>query len=120
MVFQNPNCPLLKKKTPKEDTPTIKEIDNKILRNKQLQNFKNKVSQYFDNLSSSEDAQFLSASEILENFENHIYEAAFEVAASETRKQPDWFTESKETLIEAIQARNNAFECFIKHPSESS
>jgi hypothetical protein len=117
--FQLPNGPLLKKKTPKEDAPPVQKTDNNILRNKQLQNFKNKVDEFFNNLSP-EESLLLSPSDILDNFEKHIYQAAYDLAASECRKRPDWFTESEETLLEAIQDRNAAFKCFVKHPSETT
>mgnify|MGYP000952593148 CR=1 FL=1 len=60
---------------------------------------------------------FSTPSELLDEFENHIAETAFDVAASETRKRPDWFTEAEQTLIDAIQTRNDAFKKLLKHPS---
>ena len=54
-------------------------------------------------------------SELLDKFENHIAETALDVAASETRNRPEWFTEAEQTLINAIQARNDAFKNFPRH-----
>ena len=85
----------------------MKKIDNNALRNKHVGLFKTKVDEYFDNLS--ETSIFSTPSELLENFEEHITAAALDVAASEVKSRPDWFTEAEEELLNLIEKRNDAF-----------
>ena len=112
------NGPLLKKRPPKSDGMPIKKIDNNALRNKHAGLFKTKVDEYFNNLS--EKVTFLTPSELLENFEDHITTAARDVAASEVKSRPDWFTEAEEDLLNLIEKRNDAFKKYMKHPTEEN
>jgi len=119
--FKLPNGPLLEKKQPKDsdnEKAPIKKIDNNILRNKQFGAFQKKVDEYFDELN--EFSIFSTPSELIENFEDHITAAAFEVATTETKHRADWFTEAEETLLNYIEKRNDAFKNYLKHPTEDN
>ena len=75
-----------KKDEKSEKTLTLK-INNNLLRNKELSNFQKKVDEYFTNLST-EDAIHLPPSELLENFESYIADAAFDVAGTKKETTP--------------------------------
>ena len=119
--FKLISSPILKTKNQekgkKADPIPKKKIDNNILRNKELPNFKKRVEEFFENLSL-QTTMFSTPSELIDEFESHIAEAAFEVAAAETKTRPDWFTEAEQVLIDAIEKRNIAFKNHLKHPSE--
>jgi hypothetical protein len=55
------------------------------------------------------DAIYLTPSDILNNFENHIVMFAKEAATTQTRTRPDWFSQAEHTLVELINKRNEAF-----------
>ncbi len=52
--------------------------------------------------------------ELIQLFENHIVEAAKEVAEKEVTSKPDWFTASEDTLIKLIHIRNEALKNFME------
>jgi len=84
-----------KKKTPENEKnksdidapPPVQKINNNILRNEELPNFQKKINEYFSNLQP-EKAELLSPSELLDEFEEHIVQAAHDVAAREPKKTP--------------------------------
>jgi hypothetical protein len=57
-------------------------------------------------------------SEWLDNLENHIVKKVNEVANTEVKMRPDWFSESEYVLINLINKRNQVFKMFIKQLSE--
>ena len=86
--------PLQKSKSKEEiitDLPI--KLDNTILRNKELTNFKKKLNESFGNLSP-DTASVLSANDLLNKFEEHIVEKATEDAAREVRKRLNWFSKA--------------------------
>ncbi len=95
MVKKKKKTPEIEKKKSDVDAPPpVQKINNNILRNKELPNFQKKVNEYFSNLQP-EKAELLSPSELLDKFEEHIFQAAHEVATREQKKRPDWFTKRK-------------------------
>jgi hypothetical protein len=112
--------PMLKKKkdTQPPDKPTVK-LDNAILRGTGLSNFQEKVNEFFERLLL-ESAIHLMPSELLDNLEEHIVKKANEIASTEKKNRPDWFSEAEEVLIELISKRNLAFKNFVKRPSEEN
>ena len=82
-----------------------KKIDNAILRKKEIENFRKKINNFLNNLTSDE-LNLLSTNDLLNKFEEYVVEAATELAEREIRKRPDWFTESENLLIELIGIRN--------------
>jgi hypothetical protein len=58
----------------------------------------------------------LPPSELIHNFEKHIVKVAKELAQSDNRKRPDWFSEAEALLIDLINNKN----CAYKNPSESN
>ncbi len=99
-----------------ENKPPIKKIDNNILKGKALPNFQESVNEFFTNLSPN-DAMFLTPSELLLSFEEHIVQCAKEVASIQEKSRPDWFSQAEETLVNLIERRNGAFKSFMKNPS---
>jgi len=62
---------------------------------------------------------FSTPSELIDEFENHIAEAAFEVAASETKIRPDWFTEAEQILIDAIEKKKQCLQKLYQTPKRN-
>ena len=110
-------------KNPKKDrsanSEPPKKIDNAILRKKEKENFKKKISDFLNNLTP-DDLNLLSTNDLLNKFEEYVVETATELAEREIKKRPDWFSESEDLLIELIGIRNNAFKKCLKCPSEEN
>jgi hypothetical protein len=119
--FQLASDPVIKsrKKESNADRPPPKKIDNAILRRKEIKNFKNKISDFLNNLTP-DDFNLLSTNDLLNKFEESVVDTATELAEREIKKRPDWFTESEDLLIELIGIRNNAFKKCLKSPSEEN
>ena len=52
----------------------------------------------------------------MNEFEDFIVQTAEDVASTERRFRPDWFTEAETTLLELISKRNEAFKNYVKRP----
>jgi hypothetical protein len=76
-----------------------------------------KKNDFFENLPLNS-AIHKPPSELLDELECHIVETAKEVASTETKKRPDWFTDMEPLLTNLINERNQAYKSFLKHPSE--
>ncbi len=77
------------------------------------------MNDFFTNLSA-ECAIYLPPSELIDNFEKHIMSAAMELALSDNRKWPDWFSEAEDLLLDLIDNRNTAYKVLMKNPSETN
>ena len=119
--FKLSSIPLLKKRNEEDNNPwpPVQKINNKVLRGRELPTFEKKVEEYFSNLSQ-DNANLLSPSELLDDFESHIVQAAANVASTETKRRPDWFTEAEQLLLKLIQQRNNAFKICMKNLSKEN
>jgi hypothetical protein len=60
---------------------------------------------------------YLTPSELLNKFEDHIVKCAKEAATTQVRARSDWFSQAEHTLIELINKRNEAFKKCMKNPS---
>jgi hypothetical protein len=52
--------------------------------------------------------------ELLQLFENHIVDAAKEVAEKEITSKPNWFTAANDSLMNLIHSRNEALKNFME------
>ena len=85
MEFQLASDPVVKspkKRDRDTDNKPPKKIDNAILRKKEIENFRNKISNFLNNLTS-DDLNLLSTNDLLNKFEEYVVEAATELAERE-------------------------------------
>jgi len=84
-------------------------IDNNCLRTSGNSIFKEKVTEFLNFLSESEENKQLPSEQILNLFEKHIVQSAKDVTKSETKHHPDCFSQSEKSLLLHIELRNEAF-----------
>ena len=91
-------------------------IDNDCLRTSGNSTFKEKVTEFLNFLSESEEKKKLPSEQTLNLFEKHIVQSAKDIIKRETKHGPDWFSQSKKFLLLHIKLRNEAFKRQTKNP----
>ncbi len=81
-----------------------------------MSNYQQKRLEFFDKELTTEKTTFLSPTDIMNEFEDFIIQTAEDVASTERRFRPDWFTEAETILMELISKRNEAFKNYVKRP----
>ena len=95
-------------------------IDNDCLRTSGNSTFKEKVTEFLNFLSESEENKQLPSEQILNLFEKHIVQSAKDVTKRETKHHPDWFSQSEKSLLLHIELRNEAFKRQTKNPTDTN
>ena len=85
-------------------------INNDCLRTSGNSTFKEKVTDFLNLLSKSEENKQLPSEQILNLFKKHIVQSAKDVAKRVTKHCPDWFSQSKKSLLLHIKLRNRSIQ----------